>query len=168
MPTPAQQADMENEGLVRRIQDLPPELHDMIFSLVFAADVSIRTIDENYKPPPLLAVDRRSREIYAKAYYGSTDSLFICNASIDTIHDTLIPWLKSVPESHLRMIRHLKITCKIDHGVSGTATIQHVIQYFSALTMKCLESNGLGILRGKLYTEVHVQTVDGEEMVLRS
>lgn len=140
----------------------------MISSLVFTADNSIQKIDENYKPPPLLAVDRSSREIYAKAYYGSNDSLFICNASLDTIHGTLIPWLKSLPESHLRMIRQLKITCKIDHGISGTATIQHVVHYFSALAMKCLESNGLGVLRGKLHTEVYIQDRSGQELVLRS
>jgi hypothetical protein len=58
--------------LCELVQALPRELYDEIYNLTFTANGGEIHVDKNYKPPAQLHVNRASRELFAKQYYGNT------------------------------------------------------------------------------------------------
>lgn len=60
-----------DDKLTELVQDLPPELFDMIFGLVFTTTRHFTPITKSYKLPPQLAVSRATRAAFAKSYFGN-------------------------------------------------------------------------------------------------
>ncbi|KAK3066013.1 hypothetical protein LTR53_017795, partial [Teratosphaeriaceae sp. CCFEE 6253] len=74
------------DDLSIKVQALPVELQDLIYTFTFTANPVIRYIDDTYKPPGLLQVDRTSRRLFAQSYYCHTTT-FECNT-----YKTLTAW----------------------------------------------------------------------------
>ena len=108
---------MEDEDLARRLQNLPPELYNVILVKVFTPDTNIQKIDADYKPPKFLAISRTTRDMYAEAYYGSPDSSFVFDLRMGK---PLVSWLKCLPSSHMQMLRHMKFIWAIQNVHSTT------------------------------------------------
>ena len=53
------------------MQALPPGLYNEVYDLTFTVSPSVVHIDESYKLPSRLCVDRRSHETFAAVYYSS-------------------------------------------------------------------------------------------------
>lgn len=117
------------DDLAARVQSLPQELYDHIYSEVFTAPFDLAKIeikvDDSYKPPAQLQVSRASREQFAQSYYGNT--LFVFNSDDDyggdltdadfiPIYDTygtLVPWLKSLSKFHFAMLLDIWFSSRI-------------------------------------------------------
>jgi hypothetical protein len=89
--------------LADRMNDLPFELWKMIYDATFtqsrpcmATDMSEWSIFQ--EPCPLLAVDRRSRALFAESYY--TETLFIHDC-----HNRMRRWMASLPKEHRSLLR---------------------------------------------------------------
>ncbi|KAK3061507.1 hypothetical protein LTR53_019761, partial [Teratosphaeriaceae sp. CCFEE 6253] len=78
------------DDLSIKVQALPVELQDLIYTFTFTAKSVIRYMDDTYKPPGLLQVDRASRLLFAQSYYCHT-TLFECSDQ-----KTLRTWLTSL------------------------------------------------------------------------
>lgn len=98
---------MANNSLPALVQALPAELYDEIPNLTFTVSTDSRTIDIAYQPPKLLQVNRASRELFAKSYYGQRSTFYIHK-------DLLKAFVTSLPTVHLTQITEIRIT--------GTAT----------------------------------------------
>lgn len=89
--------------LYERVQDLPPELFNNIYTLVFTASESTVDVTSSYKPPILLQVYRSSREVFSKSYYDAVTFRFD-----DRV--TMLTWLYPLEESHARDIQTIRVT----------------------------------------------------------
>lgn len=56
--------------LPQRIRNLPQELFDHVFDLVFEGPPDFTVITQDWTPPPQLHVSRTSRHKFATQYYG--------------------------------------------------------------------------------------------------
>ncbi|KAK4494797.1 hypothetical protein PRZ48_014153 [Zasmidium cellare] len=92
----------------QRVQNLPTELFDEIFALVFTLDEEpSTTLTKDYKPPARLQVDRASRADFATTYYSNT--IFdLPPARHDD--ETFGRFLKSLPAAHRVLIRNIHTT----------------------------------------------------------
>ncbi|KAK3721394.1 hypothetical protein LTR37_003270 [Vermiconidia calcicola] len=83
--------DGATDDLANRVQSLPQELFDTIYDQVFTSAGGERiNIDSSktYKPPYVLAVDRKSRELFAKSYYSR--NIFVIDFEVRSYHYTLL------------------------------------------------------------------------------
>ncbi|KAI5363358.1 hypothetical protein Slin15195_G107440 [Septoria linicola] len=64
----------EDDALRERVQNLTPELFDMIFEFVLSINESKIEITSQYRPPVQLQIDRASRNRVAEEYYRKTVS----------------------------------------------------------------------------------------------
>lgn len=86
-----------------RLEDLPPELYDYIFSLTFNTHPSLRQIDSSYRPPHILQVDRTTRALAAKSYYGQGATFYCTN------HEHCIRWLATLAPDHSQLLNEVRI-----------------------------------------------------------
>ena len=117
------------ERLPQLVQNLPPELQDLIYDFTFTPNPQTVSIRFDYKPPSLLTVDRASREKFAKSYYG-TETIFI----IETIFYGK-QWLSSLPKSHLDLVREFCVRNYHPRTVTGIETQQqwiHLLKHCTA------------------------------------
>lgn len=102
------------------VQSLPTELRDYIYDLTFSTGtkhwsaLGEKDIDETYKPPPLLHMNRHIREVYAKQFYGNHDSIFWFSSP-----EVALKWLASLPKDHLEMIHHIRVPKLVKHAASS-------------------------------------------------
>lgn len=88
--------------LADHLRNLPQELFDLVYDMVFTADNGARVrIDNSYKPPCLLAVNRASHERYAKSYFHS--SIFVMK-----INAYSAMWLVSLPMQHHGFLHEIR------------------------------------------------------------
>ncbi|KAK3617435.1 hypothetical protein LTR22_026731, partial [Elasticomyces elasticus] len=90
------------------LQALPVELQDEIYTLTFTAAPIVRYIDETYKPPALLQVDRASRTLFAKSYYGHVLVFECADTSMISGKTVMSSWFHSLTEEHQALIRRLR------------------------------------------------------------
>lgn len=68
----ARNAFRMSDPLAAKIQDLPQELKDKIFTLYRGAQIPTTIfIDKSYKPPVMLQLDRKLRASFSAQYYGN-------------------------------------------------------------------------------------------------
>lgn len=72
-------AELTSEDLNRHVNNLPQELRDEIYDLVFTAEPGVREVDELYRTPRLLHVSRASRAKFSTSYYCGTGVTFLDN-----------------------------------------------------------------------------------------
>lgn len=83
-------------------QNLPPELFDDIYQLVFTiGKVNKVEITEDYKPPAILQVDRFTREVLSPEYYRK--ALFTYDGT-DASRSRFCRWLCSLSGDQLDML----------------------------------------------------------------
>lgn len=82
-----------NDQLISLLQALPAELFHNIYELTFTPRTDKVDITKSYRPPIELQIDRASRQLFARKYYGS-NKFFTGNAI------ALVHWLR-----HLRVER---------------------------------------------------------------
>ena len=95
---------MAPENFPDLMRALPQELFTEIYDLVFATplkDHCVR-IDQDYKPPVQLQVDRTSRAAYAESYYSNTT--FVLDDS-----DLGSSWGQSLERQHFDSICHFRV-----------------------------------------------------------
>lgn len=82
-------------SLAERIQSqVPQEVFDKILKFTFAVEVrTVVNINRTYRPPSLLAIDRKSRESFAAEYYSQSnfDYLWIPYHAV---------WLNTLSQQH--------------------------------------------------------------------
>ena len=83
------------------VHNLPPELFNEIEKLVFAPSNGVVVLHENYAPPSLLYIDRKTRARYANSYYKQVryeshtpEYLFRWLANLNQEHRNLISWIQ--------------------------------------------------------------------------
>lgn len=93
---PTRDLPTTSDDLVTRVHNLPAELYNKIHDLTFKAHFEgIRRIDNNYKPPSVLQVNRKWRILLSPAFYGCTTFTVMED---DTSHleiFTLAKWLQT-------------------------------------------------------------------------
>ncbi|PPJ50768.1 hypothetical protein CBER1_07478 [Cercospora berteroae] len=94
------------EDLTSRVQDLPPELFSRIYEFVTAVEPNlIVEISSTYRPPPILQLDRTSREQVATQYY-SRGTIF----RFTTVkRQFVVKWLASVPPQSRLLIDRIEV-----------------------------------------------------------
>ena len=102
------------DALAQSVQDLPPELYNMIFDLVFTPDPTKVLITTDYKPPHLLTVNRHSRQLFASRYYRSSEGFRF------TDEDLPLNWITKLSNAHVRALGSIEIACsRQNHVISG-------------------------------------------------
>lgn len=90
------------EVRVDLLQALPREVFDLIYEMTFTRHSGLRHISADSKRPQRLQIDRKSRELFAKSWYGR-DSIFVMNL------EAAGPWLKSLPSRHFNMLTEIRL-----------------------------------------------------------
>ena len=106
------------DKLSQRVQDLPPELFNQIYTETFQTDLQECSIDDSYKPPQLLQVNQASRSLFAQSYYGRTTFIFDKRA-------ICYRWTKSLPDEHCLLLRTIRTVQELD------AYLQHAFHHRS-------------------------------------
>lgn len=104
--------DIGATQLSQCLLNLPQELYDLIYQSVFIVEPLKPPkidIDPSYKPPKLLAVDRKSRKTFANSYYGSHTFVFDDDYERAEL-EAPVKWMRSLTLSHRAMIHTIKIT----------------------------------------------------------
>jgi len=133
----------------QRFRLLPQALQDLIYDLIFTANVPedrIWTIDIAYKPSQLLHVNSASRRKFALSFYGN-DSIF-CFES----RNTLIAWYISLSQSHQAFVNTLRVNT--DARTSDEPMLNHRRQNISGAmfgVQASLASRGVRLSPGTLY-----------------
>ncbi|KAH9845170.1 hypothetical protein Tdes44962_MAKER06814 [Teratosphaeria destructans] len=92
-----------NAEFRQRVHNLAPELYDMIYDYTFKIHRHTTFVDLLYRPPSIMAVDRRSRMAARKTYYLNTIFTF-------DHQDLCKMWLKRLDSRSRRQIRCLRIS----------------------------------------------------------
>lgn len=104
---------MDQDNLAQRVQDLPPELYNMILHEVFSTATTTHYIDTHWRPSKLLSISKATWKMYAESYYGSGESSFVFQIypgpGFDRIR-RLVSWLQLIPASHRSMLQGLTLT----------------------------------------------------------
>lgn len=150
------------EPCLYRVCDLPTELYDQIYDLVFAPLDENCTITPHYKPPAALQVNDATREQLAKTYYGKT-TFFVEDA------ETCAKWLRSLTYRHGRAINDVRIDPKIPSLPEGVENLRgssqlEQLRAFISNTWKVLGSTRFKLDRG--YAQYGVQ-LDALRFLLR-
>lgn len=81
---------------IQRVHNLPPELYDKIYDFTFTNNFrESYYIDEKYKPPNILQVNKQQHSTLHQAFYNQT--IFTVSDSA-TDMETLTRWLRSLPD----------------------------------------------------------------------
>lgn len=95
----------------QHIQALAPELFTTIYDYVFPTrpniEADILIIDETYRPPSYLSVDRCTRQKHLKSYYATTTFVF-SNAELGQ------RWLESLTEDNREVLQDVYYAAKHD------------------------------------------------------
>lgn len=94
----------EPSNLASRVQALPPELFNRIYTGTFKIDFDTCKVNKSHKPPARLQVSQATRKEFADAYYSETTFTFGNRV-------TCRKWLKGIPRAHRRLLKRLRITC---------------------------------------------------------
>ena len=94
-------------------QGLPAELKGMIYEHTFSAGPTVQKITQDYKPPPLLQIDRATRIKFAKLYFSLTTFKL-------SSHTILRQWLVSLEPEHVATVSKIHF----DISDSGEATTE--------------------------------------------
>ena len=107
--------------LARFVQDLPAELYYMILDHVATPDESTTiVIDKHYQPPSALQINRKTREQYAKAYYGS-DAVF---QFLDPV--SFISFMANIKAEHYRLIKQVQFVMNLPPARYDSHPSHHV------------------------------------------
>lgn len=90
-----------SDELTALLRTLPQELFDAVREFVFTADPGERVVEEDYKPPAQLQVDRSTRARFAEAYYGD-GAVFCFPAGLERA------WLNAIPNAHFDKITRMR------------------------------------------------------------
>jgi hypothetical protein len=108
------------EQLRTRLERLPQELYDQIYNLTFAfdwdkEDSPDRLIDENYRLPWQLQIDRNRRKEFMEHYYGSTACWRFPK---DRTRFLFHPWVRSLSGQAKMLLRNVDLSgrCEIWQG----------------------------------------------------
>lgn len=141
------------DNLNTRVQSLPAELFHEIYIHTFTASSSLRTIDKDYKPPHLLQVNRHSRALFAKSYYGS-GSIFC------TFLDVLQAWMRHIQRTHAEQIGEIRL----GPYVSAVETEFYVAEWAIEVAEQTMRE--LGVCGAQTWDElfkVHMGLSNGEK-----
>lgn len=98
-------ADKMDE-LAQRVQNLPPELFNNVYELVFTANPATIEITDEYQPPHLLRVSKHSRKMFARSYYGKGTVFLVQGKRRNKL---MKRWTASVSQSrHFNMLYELR------------------------------------------------------------
>ncbi|KAK4494796.1 hypothetical protein PRZ48_014152 [Zasmidium cellare] len=105
--------DLDNmDGLAEHIQDLPPELFDMILDFVLTPSQTHPSLIA-YKPPVQLQISRSTRATFAARFYPLTTFTVPCKS-----YDLMAYFCDSLPDTHRLSIKH---ALALDAGRGGSA-----------------------------------------------
>lgn len=116
------------EDLAKRVQNLPPELYNLIYKFTFSFASGNRLIYRDlvsqYKPPTVLQVDRASRALAAPSYYNNT--LFCFTIKVGRAAGGWPPaydipgefWLRSLTAEHRKGLRDLYVAGRNNLGTT--------------------------------------------------
>lgn len=110
-------------------QDLPAELFNEIYQLVFSISkckAMTVNVTNDYKPPVILQVDRRTREKLAEDYYGW--SIF-CYDGTGASRVRICRWISSLSESHRNCVRFI---WRKSYGTTKLKVLGELPQYWLA------------------------------------
>lgn len=103
----ADQSDID--GLRDLLAQLPQELYDQIFNGIFTATPATRNLYTGEGiSSNLLQVDRASRDVYAKSYYGPGNTFFFGPEDPFTSY-TMLSWTYTLSATHLNMVDHISL-----------------------------------------------------------
>lgn len=109
-----------DEDLAKRVQNLPPELYNLIYKATFSFSPVQRCIyhkrDGQYEPPAILQVDRASRNLAAQSYYKNTTFCFAVKAKdgedfVKVYDNPAQRWLLSLTQEHRSEMRKVRVAC---------------------------------------------------------
>lgn len=115
--------------LAADVQNLPKELYDEIYDLVFTARSTeqVTRIDASYRPPAMLPVSRTTRQKFAASYYRSAKGFELQRM------DLLRKWLKNLAVEHKGLIKRIEYSDNLIEKTSKgpfhqSLTVQLVLQ----------------------------------------
>lgn len=164
--------DGATDDLANRVQSLPQELFDKIYDQVFTSAGGERiNIDSSktYKPPHLLAVDHKSRELFAKCYYSR--NIFVIEVRPYSIDPIALGWLKALSAEHCIFLYELcaAITFPVkDEGEPRKEMVKRLKPHrdFVANCAKCDVLAALVYDSGEVVVHVEIHFEGDDEVVL--
>ena len=93
---------MAAKDLTEAVQDLPPELFNEIYQLVFFTNDERIDVGPEYKRPSHLQVSKDTREKFSKPYFTNTTFIFRHRL-------WLSKWLRSLKRKELRWLKSLRL-----------------------------------------------------------
>lgn len=108
----------DSDKLPQLMCALPQEIYDKIYNLSFTIDIAhseddesaqIVRIDNVYRPPAIMQVDRTTRRAVAADFYPNMH-FHGTNAAL------LVRWLCSIPYTHLELLKY------VEHGITEPYT----------------------------------------------
>lgn len=126
--------------LAGHIQNLPPELYNIIYDFTFSVSAGEQqvTIDKAYRSPARLQVDSTSRRAFAEPYY-KTSTFHVQDTSLVKVRNICRHWLASLRKEHHSLLRHIHLESFADQAVVNIAPFRHrelANWYFLTTTLK--------------------------------
>ncbi|KAK4494923.1 hypothetical protein PRZ48_014279 [Zasmidium cellare] len=99
----------ESDELNQRIHNLPQELQDRILDCTTAIEPGMVTIDDDYRPPWQLRINRATRSNCAKQYYTTSIFKLRKRSMNDPLIAVLVRWLTRLPVEHVALVTHIRV-----------------------------------------------------------
>lgn len=174
---------------IKRVRSLPPELYSHIHDLTFCVasfEGYVCHVDEKYKPPSILQVNRHWRSVLSTAFYNDTIFTFTDDKTLPDNLSLLGKFFKTLPTMAAILskpeVRILSRSTKVGpHLVEGKLRT-----FFYAITYNLYSDKRDWIAKAELVSRVitacpiiayssgmrnvrfHIETQEGEELVFES
>jgi hypothetical protein len=135
-------AAMSDIQFKAKLESLPPELYDYIFDLSFAPSIDVCIIDQKYRPPNTLSVDRATRTIMAVRFYGD-NSIFHCGN-----HEDCSKWLISLPPEHRQLLQQARCESLL---LSAPECAEYAAKQQRVCVLRELQKHGIEMDYRKLF-----------------
>lgn len=128
--------------LCERLDLLPRELFDYIYSLTFLPIENHIVVNADYRPPSNLQISRTTRKTAALQYFTITEFHF-------TDHNLCLKWLLSLPKEHLSMLR--SVHCEsVSESHGGLDLFNHEARMHRDRVVYQLKERGVELSRNVL------------------
>jgi len=103
-------------------QRLPQELKDLIHDFTFTADRArdgVREVNDQYRPPALLQINRAFRSQFVRSFYGNGISFeFVFKLPLDKVAQ----WCNALAPHDLALINHFRLPTEVVISQHTSAT----------------------------------------------
>ena len=104
------------------MRTLPQELQDDILDYHLTDVQEVVTITRNHRPPLQLAIDRATRQTFAKVSYAQSTFLFPLVAPDENTSSTFrfLAWIESLADDHAVLIKRIRLVIELQLFIASS------------------------------------------------